>query len=173
MPNYYGMGSDLRPLTEACHKRDIPLLVDEAHGAHYGQHPSADERFVMRSGWCGSIHTQDVSRHDDGSHRMYRAGAGPKGAPAAGHGAELQPLVPAHGFAGSGAAPATRRAQAPSRLALPPWRPSGEASRSAALRRRRAGARRGHGRGGTRQDPFKAVIYDRTGSLSGYAPSAH
>lgn len=39
MPNYYGMGSDLRPLAEACHESGIPLLVDEAHGAHYGRHP--------------------------------------------------------------------------------------------------------------------------------------
>ncbi|WP_411829743.1 aminotransferase class I/II-fold pyridoxal phosphate-dependent enzyme, partial [Paenibacillus favisporus] len=39
MPNYYGMGSDLAPLAEACHQHGVPLLVDEAHGAHYGQHP--------------------------------------------------------------------------------------------------------------------------------------
>ena len=66
-----------------------------------------------------------------------------------------------------------RRAQAPSRLALPPWRPSGEASRSrraSVAAAAAAGARRGHGSAAyTRQDPFKAVIYDRTGSLSGYA----
>lgn len=40
MPNYYGMGSDLAPLAQACHDSGIPLLVDEAHGAHYGQHPA-------------------------------------------------------------------------------------------------------------------------------------
>jgi arginine/lysine/ornithine decarboxylase len=40
MPNYYGMGSDLKPLAEACHGSGVPLLVDEAHGAHYGQHPA-------------------------------------------------------------------------------------------------------------------------------------
>ncbi|AKG36902.1 aminotransferase class I/II-fold pyridoxal phosphate-dependent enzyme [Paenibacillus durus] len=39
MPNYYGMGSDLAPLARACHDSGVPLLVDEAHGAHYGQHP--------------------------------------------------------------------------------------------------------------------------------------
>ncbi|QUL55054.1 amino acid decarboxylase [Paenibacillus tritici] len=39
MPNYYGMGSDLAPLARACHHSGVPLLVDEAHGAHYGQHP--------------------------------------------------------------------------------------------------------------------------------------
>ncbi|WP_340393175.1 aminotransferase class I/II-fold pyridoxal phosphate-dependent enzyme [Paenibacillus sp. FSL E2-0190] len=40
MPNYYGMGSDLAPLARICHDSGIPLLVDEAHGAHYGQHPA-------------------------------------------------------------------------------------------------------------------------------------
>ncbi|MRN57194.1 aminotransferase class I/II-fold pyridoxal phosphate-dependent enzyme [Paenibacillus monticola] len=40
MPNYYGMGSDLAPLAQACHDSGVPLLVDEAHGAHYGQHPA-------------------------------------------------------------------------------------------------------------------------------------
>ncbi|MDP4099156.1 aminotransferase class I/II-fold pyridoxal phosphate-dependent enzyme [Paenibacillus sp. P96] len=38
-PNYYGMGTDLVPLAELCHHAGIPLLVDEAHGAHFGQHP--------------------------------------------------------------------------------------------------------------------------------------
>ncbi|OMF86535.1 aminotransferase class I/II-fold pyridoxal phosphate-dependent enzyme [Paenibacillus sp. FSL R7-0337] len=40
MPNYYGMGIDLAPLAQACHTSGVPLLVDEAHGAHYGQHPA-------------------------------------------------------------------------------------------------------------------------------------
>ncbi|MDO7908548.1 aminotransferase class I/II-fold pyridoxal phosphate-dependent enzyme [Paenibacillus sp. JX-17] len=38
MPNYYGMGSDLTPAAELCHQYGVPLLVDEAHGAHYGLH---------------------------------------------------------------------------------------------------------------------------------------
>ncbi|WP_235775414.1 aminotransferase class I/II-fold pyridoxal phosphate-dependent enzyme [Paenibacillus sinensis] len=38
MPNYYGMGGDLAPLARACHDSGVPLLVDEAHGAHFGQH---------------------------------------------------------------------------------------------------------------------------------------
>ncbi|MEC0207287.1 aminotransferase class I/II-fold pyridoxal phosphate-dependent enzyme, partial [Paenibacillus lautus] len=50
MPNYYGMGSDLRPLAKACHERGIPLLVDEAHGAHYGQHP----QLPMNALSCGA-----------------------------------------------------------------------------------------------------------------------
>ena len=37
-PNYYGMGMDLQALAELVHAHDKPLLVDEAHGAHYGFH---------------------------------------------------------------------------------------------------------------------------------------
>lgn len=38
-PNYYGMGVDLAAYAAICHNHGIPLLVDEAHGAHYGFHP--------------------------------------------------------------------------------------------------------------------------------------
>ncbi|CAM4401765.1 aminotransferase class I/II-fold pyridoxal phosphate-dependent enzyme [Paenibacillus alkaliterrae] len=38
-PNYYGMGVRLKPYAELVHKSGIPLVVDEAHGAHYGFHP--------------------------------------------------------------------------------------------------------------------------------------
>jgi arginine/lysine/ornithine decarboxylase len=38
-PNYYGMAADLRALTELVHAHGKPLLVDEAHGAHFGLHP--------------------------------------------------------------------------------------------------------------------------------------
>ncbi|WP_211749485.1 aminotransferase class I/II-fold pyridoxal phosphate-dependent enzyme [Paenibacillus sp. Marseille-Q4541] len=40
MPNYYGMGFELSDIARACHDVGVPLLVDEAHGAHYGQHPA-------------------------------------------------------------------------------------------------------------------------------------
>ncbi|OWA33166.1 amino acid decarboxylase [Saccharibacillus sp. O16] len=39
-PNYYGMGRSIREIARMCHERGIPLLVDEAHGAHYGLHPA-------------------------------------------------------------------------------------------------------------------------------------
>lgn len=47
MPNYYGMGSDLAPLAQICHASGVPLLVDEAHGAHYGQHPAVPAGALM------------------------------------------------------------------------------------------------------------------------------
>ncbi len=38
-PNYYGYLSDVRGLVELAHDHHIPLLVDEAHGAHLCFHP--------------------------------------------------------------------------------------------------------------------------------------
>lgn len=38
-PNYYGMGMDLKAVAERVHAYGKPLIVDEAHGAHYGLHP--------------------------------------------------------------------------------------------------------------------------------------
>ncbi|NQX70574.1 aminotransferase class I/II-fold pyridoxal phosphate-dependent enzyme [Paenibacillus alba] len=38
-PNYYGMGVDLKPYADLLHAQGKLLLVDEAHGAHYGFHP--------------------------------------------------------------------------------------------------------------------------------------
>lgn len=34
-PNYYGLCSDIKNIAEECHEKNIPLLVDEAHGAHF------------------------------------------------------------------------------------------------------------------------------------------
>lgn len=39
-PNYYGAGVDLTEIANLVHQYKIPLLVDEAHGAHFGFHPS-------------------------------------------------------------------------------------------------------------------------------------
>lgn len=38
-PNYYGMTANMRELVKLAHAAGIPVLVDEAHGAHFGQHP--------------------------------------------------------------------------------------------------------------------------------------
>jgi arginine/lysine/ornithine decarboxylase len=39
-PTYYGMGIDLKKMASVVHRHGVPLLVDEAHGAHYGFHPA-------------------------------------------------------------------------------------------------------------------------------------
>ena len=37
-PTYEGVVSDVQRIAEIVHKRGIPLIVDEAHGAHFGLH---------------------------------------------------------------------------------------------------------------------------------------
>ncbi|MGI6081708.1 MAG: aminotransferase class I/II-fold pyridoxal phosphate-dependent enzyme [Limnochordia bacterium] len=39
-PTYFGVVSDLQAIVEVAHERDVPVLVDEAHGAHLYFHPS-------------------------------------------------------------------------------------------------------------------------------------
>jgi arginine decarboxylase len=38
-PTYYGVCGDLRAIAKITHQYNIPLLVDEAHGAHFAFHP--------------------------------------------------------------------------------------------------------------------------------------
>jgi arginine/lysine/ornithine decarboxylase len=38
-PTYHGVCSNLSDISALCHSRKIPLIVDEAHGAHLGLHP--------------------------------------------------------------------------------------------------------------------------------------
>jgi arginine decarboxylase len=47
-PNYYGMGLDLLEYVEGVHSYQIPLLVDEAHGAHFGFHPEVPPSAISR-----------------------------------------------------------------------------------------------------------------------------
>lgn len=37
-PNYYGTGVKLKPYVDVVHRYGKPIIVDEAHGAHYGLH---------------------------------------------------------------------------------------------------------------------------------------
>ena len=38
-PTYEGIISDVHGIAECAHRRRIPLILDEAHGAHFGFHP--------------------------------------------------------------------------------------------------------------------------------------
>lgn len=40
-PSYEGVVSDIRNIAEICHRHGVPLMVDEAHGAHFGLVPEA------------------------------------------------------------------------------------------------------------------------------------
>lgn len=37
-PSYFGVNQPIREIAQVCHRYDIPLVVDEAHGAHYAFH---------------------------------------------------------------------------------------------------------------------------------------
>jgi arginine decarboxylase len=38
-PSYFGVVQPIERFAEICHRRGVPLIVDEAHGAHFGFHP--------------------------------------------------------------------------------------------------------------------------------------
>ncbi|CAI5533929.1 unnamed protein product [Closterium sp. Naga37s-1] len=42
-PTYYGQCSDIRGIARACHEAGTPLIVDEAHGAHFKFHSALPE----------------------------------------------------------------------------------------------------------------------------------
>lgn len=47
-PTYDGVVSDIESIAEAVHERGIPLIVDEAHGAHFGFHPYFPENALKK-----------------------------------------------------------------------------------------------------------------------------
>lgn len=49
-PTYEGLISDIHSISEICHRHQVPLMVDEAHGAHLG----FDESFPNGSISCGA-----------------------------------------------------------------------------------------------------------------------
>ena len=47
-PTYDGVVSDIESIAEAVHEKGIPLIVDEAHGAHFGFHPYFPENALKK-----------------------------------------------------------------------------------------------------------------------------
>lgn len=45
-PTYDGITSDVREIAKIAHSYGIPLIVDQAHGAHFGMHPAYPENAV-------------------------------------------------------------------------------------------------------------------------------
>ncbi|MGI6546386.1 MAG: hypothetical protein ACOX2M_08235 [Fastidiosipilaceae bacterium] len=52
-PDYYGNTADLAALNKVCLDHNVPLLVDEAHGAHFACDPSIFPRTALAAG-CAS-----------------------------------------------------------------------------------------------------------------------
>ena len=57
-PTYYGFVADLEKISNICHEKDILLLVDEAHGAHFPFHPELPPSGISMGAdiSCVSIH---------------------------------------------------------------------------------------------------------------------
>jgi len=49
-PTYYGFVSDVKSLAKICHKRNIPLIIDEAWGSHFPFHSELPESAMS----CGA-----------------------------------------------------------------------------------------------------------------------
>lgn len=47
-PTYYGVCSDVRSIAHICHRRKVPLIVDEAHGAHFRFHAELPETALQQ-----------------------------------------------------------------------------------------------------------------------------
>lgn len=47
-PTYEGICSDVKSIAEICHKAKVPLMVDAAHGAHFGFHESFPESVISQ-----------------------------------------------------------------------------------------------------------------------------
>jgi len=43
-PTYEGLCADVQTIAQICHGAGVPLIVDEAHGAHFGFHPQLPSR---------------------------------------------------------------------------------------------------------------------------------
>src|SRR4051812_4544367 len=49
-PSYYGLARELTSIAEVCHAREIPLIVDEAHGGHLRFLPESAPKSALASG---------------------------------------------------------------------------------------------------------------------------
>lgn len=47
-PTYHGICSNLREISQLCHSHGVPLIVDEAHGAHLGFHPQMPDSALQQ-----------------------------------------------------------------------------------------------------------------------------
>lgn len=60
-PTYYGYTSNLSEIVKLCHEKDIMVLVDEAHGAHFSFHES-----LPQSAMSAGADMSSVSLHKTG-----------------------------------------------------------------------------------------------------------
>lgn len=189
LPNYYGMGTDLAPYAGICHGSGVPLLVDEAHGAHYGQHPDLPVGALMcgADGVVQSTHkmlsalTMGAMLHVQGPQldrallrqRLAMVQSSSPSYPVMGSLDLARRLLHSQGpdafTAGLAAVGALRRglAEQPRFRLLQPAEPL-QLSGGGAAATAEGTAPPLRGAAYTTQDPFKAVLYDGSGVLGGF-----
>jgi arginine decarboxylase len=62
-PTEYGTGADVRGIAKICHKRGLPLVVDEAWGAHFPFHPDMPTAAVQAG---ADLAVQSLHKADGG-----------------------------------------------------------------------------------------------------------
>ena len=62
-PTEYGTGADVRESARLCHEHGIPLIVDEAWGAHFGFHPDPPTAAVQAG---ADLAVQSIHKADGG-----------------------------------------------------------------------------------------------------------
>lgn len=171
-PSYYGMGASLRPLAQLCRAHGVPLLVDEAHGAHFGQHPVLPESALAAGadGVVQSTHkmltalTMGAMLHVQGGlldrallrQRLAMLQSSSPSYPIMASLDLSRSLLQSQGpalFEGGLAAAAHLQRGLANLPRFGVVNPSGASGDAAAY---------------TTQDPFKLVIFDAAGALSGY-----
>jgi len=64
-PNYYGVSGNIRELVDIVHEHGLPIVVDEAHGAHFHFHQALPLSAVDAGAESsGAIHSQNTLLHD-------------------------------------------------------------------------------------------------------------
>ena len=58
-PNYYGMAMSLGEIISLAHQHNLVVLVDEAHGAHFGQHPGLPPSAMQ---WGADVSVQSTHK---------------------------------------------------------------------------------------------------------------
>lgn len=70
-PSYYGLAREIEDVADACHKRGVPLIIDEAHGGHFcflpGRVGTAHQNHEPESGLVGGAHPTPKSALECGA----------------------------------------------------------------------------------------------------------
>ncbi|GAX84294.1 hypothetical protein CEUSTIGMA_g11716.t1 [Chlamydomonas eustigma] len=59
-PTYFGVAAPIKELAHVCHEYRVPLLVDEAHGSHFGTHPQLPPSALQQGADCVMHSTHKV-----------------------------------------------------------------------------------------------------------------